>query len=352
MAVALCLLSAIQLTVSARGCDYYLIQLNMAAYYSVVVLGLCILIGYTGQISLGHGAFFAIGGYTSAILTTTHLASAADSGWGGVLLKAGVIYAREGFYGENLITVSPWFAFVVALLLAGVISVLIGYPALRLKGHYLAMATLGFGLIIYRLLLGSNFTGAADGIQGVPPWHLFPGLTVTGSRAFRVENYYIAWVFALVMLALLSNLMRSRTGRALRSIHDSEPAANAMGVNTAGYKLKAFVISAVLAAAAGSLLTHYNGGIGPSEAGAMKSVRYVALVAVGGMANLWGVLIISATLIFVSLRGWLGSYDHAFFGTVLIVIISFAPDGPFKLIQSRFSKIIFGRKRSTQHGVA
>ena len=140
----------------------------------------------------------------------------------------------------------------------------------------------------------------------------------------------MAWGFALLVLVLLLNLTQSRVGRALRSIHGSEAAANAMGVNTAGYKLKTFVISAVLAAAAGCFLTHYNGGIGPSEAGAMKSVRYVALVAAGGMANLWGALVVSAILNFLSLRGVFGTYDHAVFGAMLIVIVSLAPDGPLQ----------------------
>lgn len=327
-------LAVLQIALTTQGRDYYLIQLNMAAYYAVVVLGLCLLIGYTGQISLGHGAFFAIGGYTSAVLTTTNIPSGMHSDWGEILQTLGVLSLREDLYGEQMLTITPWYAFLAALLLTAVIAIIIGYPALRLKGHYLAMATLGFGLIVYRILLGSDFTGSADGIQGVPDWHILPGAVVGGARDLRVENYYIAWIFAIAALAFLLNLVKSSTGRALRAIRDSEPAANAMGINTSAYKLKAFVISALLAAAAGSLLTHYNGGIGPSEAGAMKSIRYVALVAVGGMANLWGVLLISSILLFISLRGWLGSFDHAFFGIVLIIIITFAPEGPLKLLHT------------------
>lgn len=333
------LLVAIQLSCSAAGRDYYLTQLIMSMYYAVVVLGLCLVMGYAGQISLGHGAFFAIGGYTSAVMTTRHLAGAAESGWGQLLSRIGMVAAREDLYGNVLVTFTPWASFVIALLLAALAAVLIGAPSLRLKGHYLAMATLGFGLIVFRILLGSEITGSSDGINGVPPWELFPGVTISGRRAFRVENYYVACTFALVVLVLLLNMTRSRVGRALRSIHGGEAAANAMGVNTAGYKLKAFVLSAVLAAAAGCFLTHYNGGIGPSEAGAMKSVRYVALVAAGGMANLWGALAVSVVLNFLSLRGMFGTYDHAVFGAILILIVSLAPEGPLKPLHQWFRRL-------------
>lgn len=326
------LLVGVQLAATASGRAYYLTQLIMAAYYSIVVLGLCLVMGYCGQVSMGHGAFFAIGGYTSAILTTTNIAAARDSAWGHALQKAGILFSWQDPYGSQVLAVSPGAAFAAALLLTLVVALLIGYPALRLKGHYLAMATLGFGLIVYRLLLGSSFTGAADGINGVPGWALTSHLTLTSSNTYRVGNYYFAWGVTLVILTLLLNLVHSRVGRALRSIHDGELAANAMGINTAGFKLQAFVISALLAAAAGSFFTHYTGGIGPSEAGAMKSVRYLVLVAAGGMGNLWGGLIVSAILTFLSLRGCFGTYDHAVFGVILIAIISLAPEGPLKPI--------------------
>ena len=326
------ILVAIQLCASAIGRDYYLTQLIMSAYYAVVVMGLCLVMGYAGQISLGHGAFYAIGGYTSAVLTTMNIGASPDAVWVQRMNRVGLLATRQNLYGDALVTVSPWAAFIAALLLAAAAALLIGWPALRLKGHYLAMATLGFGLIVYRLVLGTEFLGAADGITGVPPWQIAPGLLISGRKAVRVANYYFAWSIALGALLLLLNTVHSRVGRALRSIHGGEAAANAMGVDTAGYKLRAFVLSALLAAAAGCFLTHYNGGIGPSEAGAMKSVRYVALVAAGGMANLWGCLIVSTVLNFLSLRGCFGTLDHAVFGSILIAIISLAPDGPLRPI--------------------
>lgn len=340
-------LIGIQVLATLTGREYYLTQFTMSAYYCVVILGLCLVMGYAGQISLGHGAFFAIGGYTSAVMTTqaqgawaSLMGKLVPSALGGFLQRVGLLVHREGLYGEEFMCFTPWMAFLTAVALTALIATVVGYPALRLRGYYLAMATLGFGLIIYRFLLGSEFTGGADGVVSVPPWRVLPGVTICGKRDWRPQNYYAAWGLAVTVLAFLLNVVRSRTGRALRSIHDGELAANAMGINTAGYKLKVFVISACFAATAGCFLTHFSGGIGPSEAGVMKSVRYVALVAAGGMANVWGVMVVGFVLTFLSLRGFFDFdafghalyLDHAVFGAILITIMSLAPEGPLKPI--------------------
>jgi branched-chain amino acid transport system permease protein len=135
----------------------------------------------------------------------------------------------------------------------------------------------------------------------------------------------------MVAMVLAVSLVHSRVGRALRSIHQNEEAAHSLGINTYRYKLATFVLSAVFAAAGGALLTHYNGSIGPSEVTVMKSVRYVAIVAVGGMANLWGAMLMAILLNFLSLRGVMGTYDDAVFGAILIVIMLAAPDGLLRL---------------------
>jgi branched-chain amino acid transport system permease protein len=346
-------LVAVQFTLRATGREFCLTQLTMSLYYAIVVIGLCLVMGYAGQVSLGHGAFFAIGGYTSAVLTT-HDFSRFNAAWAGALRQAHLLVAKEDIYGNPVTIASPWAAFLAAMLATLVIATLIGYPALRLKGHYLAMATLGFGLIVYKIVLGTALFGAADGINGVPEWNLGLGLTVSGRSAIRVENYYIAGTLVLVLLVLLRNLIHSRVGRALQAIHDRETAAGAMGINTAAYKLRAFVLSALLAAMAGVFFTHYTGGIGPSEASAFKSVRYVALAASGGMASLWGVTGMSTLLNYLSLRGLFGSYDNAVFGIILITIVSLAPEGPLKPLglwmQNRFGKL--RRERRPEHGAA
>ncbi len=346
-----------QFLLSGLGLENRLSQLTMALYYAIVVIGLCLLMGYAGQVSLGHGAFFAIGGYATAVLTTVDLSPRGSSVVVSLLRQMGAVVQRQDLFGSPILTVSPWAAFAVALVVTGVVACLIGYPALRLKGHYLAMATLGFGLIVNKTLLGTALFGAADGINGVPPWTLLPGLTVCGDRPERVKNYYIACGLVLLILLLMRNLLRSRFGRALQAIHDRETAANAMGIDTATCKLQAFVVSALLAAVAGVFFTHFTAGIGPSEAGAIKSVRYLALAAAGGMANLWGVTAVSVMLNYLSLRGLFGSYDHAVFGGILILIVSLAPEGPLKPLGDWLRRLLrrppaAGSERRPGHGAA
>ena len=335
---------AVQQITAATDTQYYLTQLTMAAYYSLVIIGLCLVMGYAGQISLGHAGFFGIGGYITAALTTHNLTAVADTPLIAFLNNNGLLVQGHDLYGEALLTVPPWLACIAALALTIVIAFIIGIPVLKLKGHYLAMATLGFGTIIYRIVLASEFFGEADGISEVPAFPLFGNIAVSGDFSARVTNYYIAWGLIIIGMALLLNLINSRVGRALRAIHSSEEAAQAMGVNASRYKLYTFVISAVFAAVAGIFLTHYNGGIGPSEAGIMKSVRYVALVAVGGMASLWGTLLMGLVLNFMSLRGMFGSYDDAVFGAILILIMLFAPEGILRLHIGAGIRKLLGKK--------
>jgi branched-chain amino acid transport system permease protein len=320
-------MAAAQVLCSAAGVDYYLTQLTMVAYYSLVIVGLCLLMGYAGQISLGHAGFFAAGGYATAVVTTWNLAPLADLPLLRAARAAGLVLRLTDPYGRQVVYLSPWIGLAVAVGVTALLAYLIGIPVLKLKGHYLAMATLGFGTIIYRVILGARVFGEADGISDVPPFPLLPGLVVDGARSVRIANFYVAWGLLLAALALTTNLVHSRVGRALRSLHGSEEAASAMGVDTARLKLHVFVLSAVLAAVGGVFLTHFNGGIGPSEAGILKSVRYVAIVAVGGMANLWGAVVWSVALGFLSLRGYFGSFDDAVFGTILVLVMLFAPEG-------------------------
>ena len=333
IAVLAALVISIQVLTQVTETTYYLTQLTMSAYYGLVVIGLSVLMGYAGQISLGHAGFFAIGGYLSAALTTHNLLLLQDNPVVERLTSFGILAFGQDLYGGQLLTMAPWPACLFAVVIVAVIAVILGVPVLKLKGHYLAMATLGFGIIIFRIVLAVEYFGEADGISEVPGFVLLPAfaglpaLTVSGDFGHRVENYYIAWAMLIIGMVLLLNLIDSRIGRALRSIHGSEEAAEAIGVDTARLKLGVFVLSAIFAALAGVFLTHYNGGIGPSEASIMKSIRYVALVAVGGMANLWGVLIMGVTLTFLSLRGVFGSYDDAVFGGILILVMLFAPDG-------------------------
>jgi branched-chain amino acid transport system permease protein len=322
---------AIQLAAVATGKDFWLTQLTMSAYYTLVVIGLSLLMGYAGQISLGHAGFFAVGGYTSAVLTTWDLGPLRAHWAVAALRRLDVLVQHADLYGGQVLVVQPWVGCAAAVLLAMVLAFVVGIPVLKLKGHYLAMATLGVGTILYSIALGTSRLGAADGISGVPPFQLVPGVVVGGSAATRVGNYYVAYGLLAAGALLLLNLVHSRVGRALRAIHASEDAARAMGVDVARYKLKTFVLSAGLAAVAGVFLTHVHGGIGPSEASIMKSVKYVAVVAVGGMGSLWGTIATSLVLNFLSLRGYFGSFDDAVFGGILIAVMLFAPEGVLHL---------------------
>lgn len=327
---------------------FYLTQMTMSAYYSLLIIGLCVVMGYAGQISLGHAGFFAIGGYLSAGLTTSNLLEYKDLLIVRLLDNLGLLMSGQDIYGDTVVVVVPWAACIFAVTVAALLACMIGIPALKLKGHYLAMATLGFGIIIYRIVLATPYFGEADGISEVPGFVLFGDVVVNGDFSNRVGNYYIAWTLVLLGMLLLRNLIDSRVGRALRAIHGAEDAADSMGVDTTAYKLRVFVLSAVFAAVAGVFMTHYNGSIGPSEASVMKSVRYVAIVAVGGMAHLWGALIMAIILNFLSLRGVFGTYDDAIFGVILIVIMLFAPNGLLRINYRHYAEKILASKRRRQ----
>jgi len=292
------LVVGLHLVLQAAGVTYYMTQLTMSAYYGLVVIGLCLLMGYAGQLSLGHAGFFAIGGYTSAVLTTCNLSDHAGNALIARLHGIGVLVQWQDIYGQEVLSFCPWVA---------------------------------FGAAIYRIVLGTRVFGQADGLSNVPPFSLVGPLQVNGRAPWRIQNYYIAWITVLAAMVLALNLIHSRVGRALRSIHENEEAAHSLGINTYRYKLATFVLSALFAAVGGVLMTHYNGSIGPSEAAVMKSVRYVAVVAVGGMANLWGVLLMGVLLNFLSLRGVFGTFDDAVFGTILIGVMLFAPGGLLRM---------------------
>ena len=326
-AVLAALAFALPPILAASGAAFLLTQLTMSAYYGLASLGLCALMGYAGQISLGQAGFFAIGGYASAFLCTRDLGPVAGTRLARLLGSAGLLVGGTDPYGKALLSLEPRLAAVLAVLLAVLVAALLGGPVLRLKGHYLAMATLGFGIVIEKVARGTRALGGADGISAVPGLPLFAGLSVAGGRAARAANFTISWLVLALGALVLAHLVSSRPGRALRALRDGEEAASAMGVDTARYKLDVFVIGAAFAAIAGVLSTHYNGSIGPGEAASTRSVRYLAIVAVGGMDSLAGTLVAGLVLNFLSLRGVFGSLDDAVFGAILILVMLLSPEG-------------------------
>jgi branched-chain amino acid transport system permease protein len=272
---------------------YYLIVLNVIGLNTMVVVGLNLLIGFAGQISLGHAAFYGLGSYFSGILTVK--------------------------YGFPL-----WPAMLAGMLTTGGIAYLIGYPSLKLRGHYLVMATLGFGIIV-NILMGEldQFTGGHDGLMGIPPLSI-------GGLVFDTDlkNFYLIWGFVFFSMLAARNLLNSRVGRALRAIHGSEVAANSLGVNTASYKVKVFVLSAMFASVAGSLYAHYITFISPSTYDFYYSIQVVTMVIVGGMGSLWGSLLGAAVLSFISEALHVAKQYHVIaYGVFLSLALIFLPKG-------------------------
>jgi branched-chain amino acid transport system permease protein len=264
---------------------------------SMITMGLSLLMGYAGQISLGHAAFYGLGAYASGILTVK--------------------------YGFN-----PWLAMFAGVFLSAGLAVVVGSPSLKLRGHYLAMATLAFGEIIYIILNGwISLTKGPDGFGDIPNLSIF-GFTFESTLA----NYYLIWFLAILMLVFVLNIIHSRLGRALMSIHGSELAATAMGVNAARFKIQIFIISAVMASVAGSLYAHYVQYINPPVFDLFFSVKLVMMVVIGGMSNVWGALIGAVLVTF--LPEWLlflEDFDILAYGLILLLIAMFLPKGLFGL---------------------
>jgi branched-chain amino acid transport system permease protein len=258
--------------------------------YTIVTVGLCLLMGYTGQVSLGQAAFFGIGAYISAILSKT--------------------------YGVN-----PWLAMLIAAIMTGAFAYIIGYPIFRLKGNYLAMATLGLGLIMWILFKElSQFTGGPDGMSGIP--YLSIGGFVFDS-SFR--RYFLVWFFCLAVLLISQNIVRSRTGRALRAIHGSEDAAESIGINVDRSKVKILVLSAVLASLAGSLLVFNMTFVNPQTFDFIASVKLVVMAVIGGLASIWGAIFGAGITHVLSDEVLLrfGDWDVVVYGLILVIVIDF-----------------------------
>lgn len=426
---------------------------------AMLALGLNLLMGYAGQISLGHAAFFGIGAYTSAILTIQPIQADVIPGLAyglGIVVGCAMLMSLTGINGwrlavgiaalillswlirlvpmpvfaryivfiagmagfgaavkagwwkcaiSGIVTVfviffcgsslrgilenggtSPWNAMLVGIILTSVIAYLIGAQVLRLKGHYLAMGTLGFGMIIEIVFRQwtSVTGGSSDGIYGIPGIEIvnklpvcvrgFLGMT-SGKTAEAMagvqEYFYLVWALVFVAIIIATNIVRSRVGRAMMSVHGSEIAAESLGVDTERFKVQTFVLSAGLASLAGSLYAH-NAGIGyinPSEFGLMTSIQMVVMVVVGGMASVWGS--IAGAGVIQILKTWLltiersdiklygleiKGLDPIVFGAVLVIVMIVLPQGVARGLSDGVSsavRLVFRRsKHSGKEGAA
>lgn len=282
---------------------FYLDIILRMAINAVVVLGLNLLIGFAGQISLGHAGFLGIGAYASAVLPT-------HFGW------------------------PPLLAMTAGAGLSGGLALLVARPIFKLKGHYLAMATLGLGIIINIVLVNeAHLTGGPDGMP-------VDTLTLFGFRFVNERDWY--GIFAALLLVSIwasLNLIDSPFGRALRALHGSEVAAKVAGVDIVRYKVTIFALSAVFASVMGSLTAHYVGFVTPTVANFFHSIELVTMVVVGGMASVWGSLIGAILLTalpqaLATFEGW----ETVAFGAILIVTMIFLPKGLVPTLAARWGR--------------
>lgn len=260
--------------------------------FGLAVLGLNLLMGYAGQVSLGHAGFFGIGAYSVAV-APTH--------W----------------------NVPSWAALLAGVAASGLLAFVIGRPILKLKGHYLAVATLGMGILIAMVFTNeARLTGGPDGMP-VPRLELF-GWRVRGS----VTWYWVSGVTLVIAAWLAGNLIGSPTGRAFRAVHDSETAAAMLGIDVARTKLVAFVLSAIYAALAGAYLALFDGLVTPATAGFLRSIEFVTMAVLGGLGSIVGSIVGAAILVILpQMLTVFHDYEHIALGVLMILFMIFLRAG-------------------------
>ncbi len=273
--------------------DYVLHILVTIAIYGILVLGLEIILGQAGLFSLGHAAFYGMGAYTSALLVM-----------------------KLGF--------PLWLAAIGAMIMTAIFGAALGFPVLRLRGDYLAIATLGFGEI-FRLILTNwdTLTHGPMGLPGIPRPHLF------GATPFnRVEYYYFIVFFFLVSLFLVYRISGSFLGRAFRALRDDDDAAEFMGINTTKYKILAFALGGVFAGLAGSFYAHYITFISPDTFTYLDSEMMLAMVFLGGAGTVIGPVIGTIVLLlFPEVFRFLLEWRMLVVGVVMVVVMIYRPQG-------------------------
>jgi branched-chain amino acid transport system permease protein len=300
----LALLGVIAVLPLALSNNYFYEVAILVGLNAIVCVGLNLLIGYAGQISLGHAGFFGLGAYGSAILSSRF-------DW------------------------PPLAALLAATIAVALLAYVVGRPILRLRGHYLAMATLGMGVIVSIVAVTEDrWTGGPDGMP-VPPFRVL-GATLSGEGAW----YCAVGALLLAAVWLAQNLIESPTGRALRALSGSEVAAEVSGIDSARQKLLVFVISAVFASVAGSLTAHYSGFVTPSKLTFFHSIELVTMVVFGGMASIYGAVVGAAVLTTLpQLLTVFKDYEMVAFGAIMMGTMIFMPKGLVPSLQAGASAL-------------
>ncbi len=285
--------------------DFWITQLNAVGLYAIVALGLVLLTGVAGLTSFGQAAFVGVGAYTAAFLA----------------VKMGV---------------SPWLTLPVGVALSVLVALLLGAITLRMSGHYLPLATIAWGLVIYYTMGNMEWLGRYDGLLGVPPIPV-AGFELKSGRGI----YLLIWPIALLAALAITRLLDSRPGRAIRALKDGSTMAEAMGISTLRYKVVVFVLAAALAAISGWLFAHFQRSVNPSPFGIHKGIEYLFIAVLGGVGHVWGAFLGASVVKIVEdqlqvllprLIGTSGNFEIIVFGLVLIGVLKFAPDGLWPLL--------------------
>ena len=291
--IRLAVFAAVLAAVWLSGSGYLTNLAVVTALFALPAVGLSLLMGYTGQISLGHAAFVGLGAYGTAILAK-HL------GW------------------------SPWLTIPVAVAFATLAAWAIGWLVFRLRGHHLAMATLAFGIIAHvGFVEFRGITGGQDGLSGIRPLVLL-GLELGSDRAI----FPFAWIVCVAALLIAQNLVRSPVGLAMRTVAESEAVAGSIGIAPDALKRSIMALSGAYAALGGALYAHYLGYISPSPFDVGFSVKLLLMVALGGFAGIWSVLFGVAFVVLTSeaLKPF-GNYDVVIYGVLLVFVMVWCPRG-------------------------
>jgi branched-chain amino acid transport system permease protein len=303
--------------------NYILTVLILVGQFTMLTVGLSLLMGYAGQISLGQATFFGVGAYTTAILGTRF-------------------------------QVPAWLSLFAGVILAAIIAYSIGTLIFRLRGHYLAMATLGMNVILFLVLTQEvEWTGGPSGFRGVPDLKL-GSFTLSSD----VHYYYLVWLFTLIVIGLSLNIVNSRVGRAMRALHTSEVAAEAVGVDTNSFKLKVFALSAAYGGLAGGLHATYLGFMSPGSFSIGVSIELVVMAVVGGLASVWGALFGAGAVLAIEqyLRTAIkaiipnasGEHEIIAFGLILMLIMIFLPQGLFAGLVEEVRSRLAARREAQQ----
>lgn len=272
--------------------NFYMRVAALVYINAIAVLGLNLLMGFAGQVSLGHAGFFGIGAYAMAL-------------------------------GPVYLGLPSWASLLGGTAVSALLAFLVGRPILRLNGYYLAIATLGMGMLVAMVISNeANITGGPNGME-VQRMVLF-GWRIAGS----VTWYWISGISLVIAALVVVNLINSPTGRALRSIHDSEIAARVLGIDVARYKLLAFVISAIFASIAGSYLALLDGFVTPTTAGFLLSIELVVMAVLGGLGSILGSIVGAAILVILpQALTVFHEYEHVVLGAIIVVFLILLPSG-------------------------